>query len=194
MRVRGRGPRRVQGRALAFLYAVPSFQRPGMRTVFGRLLSLVPVLLGLCVLCFVLLSLVPGDPVTAMLGLEADPAAIATLRARYALDQPLPVRFLVWLGHVLTGDLGRSIQTGRPVAAMVATALGPTLQLALAATVVSLAIAIPAGVVAAARRDRAADLLASFVALCGLSLPSFWLAILLILGLSIDLPLLPSSG
>ncbi len=194
MRVRGRGPRRVQGRALAFLYAVPSFQRPGMRTVFGRLLSLVPVLLGLCVLCFVLLSLVPGDPVTAMLGLEADPAAIATLRARYALDQPLPVRFLVWLGHVLTGDLGRSIQTGRPVAAMVATALGPTLELALAATVVSLAIAIPAGVVAAARRDRAADLLASFVALCGLSLPSFWLAILLILGLSIDLPLLPSSG
>ena len=165
-----------------------------MRMIGGRLLSLVPVLFGMCVLSFGLLALIPGDPVTAMLGLEADPAAIATLRAKYALDQPLPVRFVSWFGHVLTGDLGRSIQTGRPVLRMIVDALGPTLELGLAAMLISLAIAIPAGIVAASRRNGPADLAASLIALCGLSLPSFWLGILLILGLSIRLTLFPSSG
>ncbi|MDT7952621.1 MAG: ABC transporter permease [Acetobacteraceae bacterium] len=165
-----------------------------MRLVGYRLLGLLPVLFGLCLLSFTLLALVPGDPVTAMLGLEADPAAIAALRAKYALDAPLPLRFLAWFGHLLTGDLGRSIQTGRPVLATVATALVPTLQLGAAATLVSLLTAIPAGIIAAARRGRPADLLVSILALCGLSLPSFWLGILLILAFSIALPLLPSSG
>ena len=165
-----------------------------MRMVGFRLLSLLPVLFGICLLSFVLLALVPGDPVTAMLGLEADPAAIVALRAKYALDDPLPLRFLAWFGHVLTGDLGRSVQTGRPVLATVAAALVPTLQLGAAATVVSLVIAIPAGIVAAARRNGAADFIASFIALCGLSLPSFWLGILLTLSFSITVPLLPSSG
>lgn len=165
-----------------------------MRALAGRLLSLVPVLLGLSVLTYGLLALVPGDPVITLLGLEADPQSIATLRARYALDQPLPVRFLSWLGHALTGDLGRSIQTGRPVLATVGAALVPTLQLAAAALLVSLLIAIPAGVVAATRRGRPADAAASLAALAGLSLPSFWLGILLILAFSINWPLLPSSG
>ena len=165
-----------------------------MRMIGFRLLSLLPVLFGICLLSFVLLALVPGDPVTAMLGLEADPAAIVALRAKDALDDPLPLRFLAWFGHVLTGDLGRSVQTGRPVLSTVAAALVPTLQLGAAATVVSLVIAIPAGIVAAARRNGAADFIASFIALCGLSLPSFWLGILLILGFSIAMPLLPSSG
>jgi peptide/nickel transport system permease protein len=165
-----------------------------MRMIAGRLLALVPVLFGLCALSFALLASVPGDPVTAMLGLEADPAAVATLRAKYALDQPLPLRFLAWFWQVLQGDLGRSIQTGRPVLAMIGDALVPTLQLALAALVVSLVIAIPAGVVAATRRNGAADFAATLVALCGLSLPSFWLGILLIMGFSIAIPVLPSSG
>ena len=165
-----------------------------MKMIGFRLLSLLPVLFGICLLSFVLLALVPGDPVTAMLGLEADPAAIAALRAKYALNDPLPLRFLAWFGHVLTGDLGRSVQTGRPVLATVATALVPTLQLGAAATIVSLLIAIPAGIAAAARRNQPADFIASIIALCGLSLPSFWLGILLILAFSIALPLLPSSG
>ena len=165
-----------------------------MKLLLGRLLALLPVLFGMCVLSFGLLALVPGDPVTAMLGLEADPASIATLRAQYALDQPLPLRFIAWFGHVLTGDLGRSIQTGRPVLSMIGAALVPTLQLGAAAMIVSLLIALPAGIIAAARRNEVADLVASILALCGLSLPSFWLGILLILGLSIAVPLLPSSG
>lgn len=165
-----------------------------MRIVVRRLLALLPVLFGICVLSFVLLAMVPGDPVTAMLGLEADPAAIATLRAKYALDQPLPLRFAAWFGHVLQGDLGRSIQTGRPVISMIAQAFVPTLELSLAALIVSLAIAIPAGVVSATRRNGPSDFTVSLLALCGLSLPSFWLGILLILGFSIALPVLPSSG
>ena len=165
-----------------------------MRALARRLIALVPVLLGLSVLTYALLAMVPGDPVVTLLGLEATPESIATLRARYALDQPLPLRFLSWLGHAATGDLGRSIQTGRPVLGMVGAALVPTLQLAGAALLASLLIALPAGVVAATRRGRAADAAASLVALAGLSLPSFWLGILLILAFSIHLPWLPSSG
>jgi peptide/nickel transport system permease protein len=165
-----------------------------MQALAGRLLALVPILFGLSLMCFGLLALVPGDPVTAMLGLEADPAAIATLRAKFALDQPFVVRFGVWLGHLLTGDLGRSIQTGRPVLRMVLDALGPTAELAGAALLVSLLIAVPAGVVSATRRNQKADFIVSLIALCGLSLPSFWLGILLILGLSIAVPIFPSSG
>ena len=120
-----------------------------IRTILGRLAALVPVLFGLCVLSFGLLAMVPGDPVTAMLGLEADPAAIAALRAKYALDDPLVVRFFAWFVHVLVGDLGRSIQTGRSVTAMIGSALVPTLQLGAAAMVVSLLVAIPSGIIAA---------------------------------------------
>ena len=165
-----------------------------MRAIAGRVIALLPILFGLSVLSFTLLAMVPGDPVTAMLGLEASPEAIATLRAKFALDQPLPVRFLAWFGNLLQGDLGRSIQTGRPVLEMVVTALGPTLLLAGAALLVSLAIALPAGIVAATRRNQPADFAVSLVALCGLSLPSFWLGILLILGLSIAWPVFPASG
>lgn len=165
-----------------------------MRAIAGRVIALLPILFGLSVLSFTLLAMVPGDPVTAMLGLEASPEAIATLRAKFALDEPLPVRFLAWFGNLLQSDLGRSIQTGRPVLEMVVTALGPTLLLAGAALLVSLAIALPAGIVAATRRNRPADFAVSLVALCGLSLPSFWLGILLILTLSIAWPIFPASG
>ena len=165
-----------------------------MRALLGRLFALVPVLLGLSVLTFLMLAAIPGDPVVTMLGMEADPQAIATLRARFALDQPLPMRFLAWLGHALTGDLGRSIQTGRPVLSTVLTAMVPTLELAGAALLVSLLIAVPAGVVSAVRRGGVADAAASLLALAGLSLPSFWLGILLILLFTIRLPWLPSSG
>lgn len=165
-----------------------------MRAIAGRVIALLPILFGLSVLSFGLLAMVPGDPVTAMLGLEASPEAIATLRAKFALDEPLPLRFLAWFGNLLQGDLGRSIQTGRPVLEMVVSALGPTLLLAGAALLVSLAIALPAGIIAATRRNRPADFAVSLVALCGLSLPSFWLGILLILSLSIAWPIFPASG
>ncbi|TCR79554.1 ABC transporter permease [Rhizobium sp. BK376] len=165
-----------------------------MKLLISRVLSTVPVLFGLCVLSYTLLAMIPGDPVTAMLGMDASPDAIAALRAKFALDQPLPIRFLSWFGHLLTGDLGRSIQSGRPVLDMVMTALVPTIQLGLAALLISLLIAIPAGVISASRRNTAADYGVSLLSLAGLSLPSFWLAILLVLFLSIRLQLFPSTG
>lgn len=164
------------------------------RYIAFRLLALVPILLGTSFVSFGLIHLVPGDPVVAMLGLEADAQAIAALRAKLALDRPFLVQYVAWLGHVVTGDFGRSIQGERAVLPLVLNALVPSAQLALAALVVSLLIAIPTGIVAARRRNTARDYAASFVALCGLSLPSFWLGVLLILGLSIQIPLFPSSG
>jgi peptide/nickel transport system permease protein len=138
--------------------------------------------------------MIPGDPITAMLGMDATPEAVAVLRAKYDLDAPLPIRFLSWFGHLLTGDLGRSIQTGREVAGMVTTALVPTMELGFAALIISLLIAIPAGVISAAKRNRAPDYFVSVLSLAGLSLPSFWLGILLILFFSIRLQIFPSSG
>ncbi|MFN3614424.1 MAG: ABC transporter permease [Rubrimonas sp.] len=162
--------------------------------IFLRILSLAPVLLGASLVAFLLVRLIPGDPAVALLGMEADEAAIAALRARLALDRPLPAQYLAWLGAILTGDFGRSIQGGREVLPLLMGALGPTALLAAAALAVSLVIAIPAGVIAATRRGTRWDYAASFAALCGLSMPSFWLGVLLILAFSIHLPLLPASG
>lgn len=165
-----------------------------MLIVLTRLLSLLPVLLGTSLVSFFLIRLVPGDPAVALLGLEADATAIAALRQRLALDQPLVVQYLSWLGNVLRGDFGRSIQGGREVFPLLIGALGPTALLAFTALLISLAIALPAGIVAATRRNTAGDYLVSFIALCGLSMPSFWLGVLLIMVLSIWFPLFPSSG
>ncbi|MAC77224.1 MAG: glutathione ABC transporter permease GsiC [Rhodobacteraceae bacterium] len=165
-----------------------------MRYLAIRLLAMVPILFGISVLTFLMVQLVPGDPIVSMLGLEATDQAIDTLRARYGLDQPLPVQYFAWLGQLFQGNLGRSIQTGRPVLAMLGDAIWPTMQLAGAAIVVSLVIAIPAGILSAVKRNSPLDFLSSLVALFGLSVPSFWLGIMLILALSVSFPIFPASG
>ena len=165
-----------------------------LRVALTRVASLLPILLGISVVTFSLIRLVPGDPVIALLGMEANESAIQALRRQLALDQPLIAQYLAWAGRILTGDFGRSIQGGRDVLQLLLGALWPTALLSLAALVVSLLISIPAGIVAATRRNSVADYSASFVALCGLSMPSFWLGILLIMGLSIAWPIFPASG
>lgn len=165
-----------------------------LRYIAYRLMALVPILLGTSFVSFGLIHLVPGDPVVAMLGLEADAQSIQALREKLALDRPVLVQYVAWLGNVLTGDFGRSIQGERAVASLVFNALVPSAQLATAALAVSLLIAIPAGVIAARHRNASKDIAASIVALCGLSLPSFWLGVLLILAFSVHWPLFPSSG
>ncbi len=164
------------------------------RYLATRIASLVPILFGTSVIAFLLIRLVPGDPAIALLGMEADATAIATLRTQLALDQPLIVQYASWLGLILTGDFGRSIQGGRQVLPLLLNALGPTALLSVAALVISLSIAIPAGIVAATRRNSGADYGASFLALCGLSMPSFWLGVLLILAFAIHVPIFPASG
>lgn len=165
-----------------------------LKYIVGRLMALVPILFGVSVVAFLLVKLIPGDPVQAMLGLEATPEAIRTLRHQYGFDRPLYEQFGRWLWRVLQGDLGNSVQTHLPVARMIADAIGPTAQLSIAGLLVSLIIAIPAGVLSATRKNSLVDLVASFSALGGLSLPSFWLGILLILFFSVTLQILPSSG
>ena len=164
------------------------------RVVLIRIVSLLPILVGISVVTFSLIRMIPGDPVIALLGMEADETALQALRSQLALDRPLVIQYFAWASRILTGDFGRSIQGGRDVLSMLLGALGPTALLSLAALAVSLLISIPAGIVAATQRNTLADYSASFIALCGLSMPSFWLGILLIMGLSIAVPIFPASG
>jgi peptide/nickel transport system permease protein len=159
-----------------------------------RLLATVPVLIGISILTFALVHAVPGDPVTAMLGMHYEESQAAELRARYGLDRPLPVQYLTWLGRVVRGDLGRSVMSGQTVRGAIAERLPVTLQLAVGSLLLAILVALPLGILAAARRQRLTDGLASTLGLLGISVPGFWLATLLILGVSLKLGWLPSSG
>lgn len=159
-----------------------------------RFVAMIPVLLLVSVIVFSLIHLTPGDPATSMLGEEATPQAVAALRAKLGLDQPIPVQYAKWLGAVLRGDLGRSIRSNQPVSEAIAERLPVTIELAVLAITISLIIAIPAGIVAAMRRNSALDAGSTFVALLGVSLPNFFLAILLILLFGVKLKLLPPFG
>jgi peptide/nickel transport system permease protein len=138
--------------------------------------------------------LIPGDPARVLAGTDADASSVEEIRQKYGLNDPIPVQYLRWLGLALRGDLGESIRTREPVRRVVAQKLPVTIQLAGSAILVALAIAIPAGVVAALRRNSAWDYLASGVSLGGVSVPNFWLGIMLILFFSVRLRWLPASG
>lgn len=165
------------------------------KQVATRVLATVPVILGIVLMAFVLMRLVPGDVVDAMLADSAqDPVVAAELRRVFGLDRPAPVQLLDYLGGLARGDLGTSLRTGRPVLEEIGARLPATLELTLAALLVSLTIAIPSGVISATRRDRIPDYIARAVSLVGLSVPNFWLGILLITLFAVQLRLLPSGG
>ena len=156
--------------------------------------AVVPILVVVSVVVFSLIHLTPGDPVRIMLREEADPATVATLRHQLGLDQPLPLQYLTWLGRAVQGELGRSIRTNQPVMDAIRQRAPVTLSLAMAALLVALAIGLPAGILAALRRNSVVDVTATLVAISGVSLPSFWLAVLLILVFSLTLGWLPPLG
>jgi peptide/nickel transport system permease protein len=145
-------------------------------------------------LVFTLQKLLPGDPVLAMAGEDRDPAVIEQLRQRYGFNDPLPVQYFHWAGQVLQGDLGMSLRTHQTVATLLAEKLPPTIELAVLSTLIALLIGIPAGILSAVRKGTLVDHLANVVALSGLSIPHFWLGILLILLFSVTLHWLPAVG
>jgi ABC-type dipeptide/oligopeptide/nickel transport system permease component len=159
-----------------------------------RVLLTIPVLLGVATLVFSLIHLVPGDPAQAMLGEGASPDDVRQLRTRLGLDRPLIVQYRDFLSGLARGDLGVSLRLDRPVVSVIAERLPATAELALAAMLVSVALAIPLGVAGAVWRGRAVDHVAMTLALAGISMPNFWLGPLLALVLSVELGWLPVSG
>jgi peptide/nickel transport system permease protein len=153
------------------------------------------ITLGLIsLIVFTGVRMIPGDPARVLAGTEADAAGIEEIRQKYGLHDPIVVQYLKWVGLALRGDLGESIRTRQSVGATVLTKLPITVELALLSLLVALVIAIPAGVIAAVRRNTIWDLLASGISLCGVSVPNFWLGIMLILLVSVRFGWLPASG
>ncbi|MFN7027327.1 MAG: ABC transporter permease [Pseudorhizobium sp.] len=159
-----------------------------------RLLSVFPVLLGISILVFLVMAMIPGDPATAILGAYATPQNVERINRDLGLDKPLLQQYFIWLGNVLQGDFGRSFALNRPVLDEVLERFRATLLLAGVSLALCSAIGLVAGVVSAVRQFGWADRVITFVVLAGISMPSFWLGLILILLFSVKWRLLPASG
>ena len=165
-----------------------------IRFLARRLLLTLPVLAGVATLVFSLIHLVPGDPVEAMLGESASREDAANLRHQLGLDRPLYVQYAVFIRGAVTGDLGHSLRTGQSVAATIAERMPATIELAFAAMLFAVLVAVPFGIVAAVRGGTTLDHLATGLALVGVSVPGFWLGPILALVFAVELGWLPVSG
>ena len=159
-----------------------------------RLIYLVPVAFGVSLLVFALVHLAPGDPISAIVPPDAPKEVVDKLKEYYGFDKPLPVQYLRWLGVTLTGDLGTSIGTGRSVATEVGSAFGNTIILAIAATLFAFTLAVILGTSAAYAKSRIVDRLVTMITLIGVSIPHFWLAIVLVIIFAVELGVLPPMG
>ena len=146
------------------------------------------------ILVFVGIRALPGDPALALAGEESDPAALEQIREKYGLHEPVPVQYLRWLGLALQGDLGESTRTGLDVTPIIIERLPITIELAVLSVLIGVLLGITAGVLAAVRRGFVADYTTTSVALVGISIPNFWLGLMLILVFAVHLKWLPASG
>jgi len=162
--------------------------------ILRRILISIPTLLLVSIFVFMLQKLLPGDPVLVLAGEERNPEILAYLREQYRLNDPLIVQYFHWLGNVLQGDLGMSLRTQQPVTRLIADKLPVTIQLAVMAMFFAFLVGIPAGIISAVKKGTLIDYIANIVALSGLSIPNFWLGIMLILLVSVNLGWLPASG
>lgn len=170
-------------------------KRGFLRYVTIRILQTIPVLVGISMVVFVIIHFAPGDPVVNRLGIQATEENIQELRRAYGLNQPLYIQYLEWLGGILRGDFGRSLtQGGRPVADLIRSRLPATLFLAVSSLVVSIVIALPAGVLSAVKKNTLTDYGVSVGALSGVSIPNFWLGLILILLLARIMGVLPAGN
>ncbi len=165
-----------------------------MSYLIRRLLTLITTLLLVSVVGFAIVQVVPGDPAQLILGTEAPAEALAEMRAKLGLDQPLPWQYLTWLGKALRGDLGTSLRHERPVSLLMAERLPVTLSLTVLALGLALLVAIPLGILGATHQRTVLDYACLLFAQLGLVLPSFWIGILLILLLALNWRWLPSGG
>lgn len=164
------------------------------RYLLRRLLYVAPIAVGVTLIVFALVHIAPGDPISAILPDDATPAMIEEARREYGLDRPLPVQYGIWLGRALSGDFGTSLGTGRSVASELALAVGNTVILAIAAGLLACTLGILLGLVAGLARDRLADHVASFLTLSGVSLPHYWVAIILVIVFAVEFQVLPPIG
>ncbi|UWR35477.1 ABC transporter permease (plasmid) [Sulfitobacter sp. W027] len=162
--------------------------------ILRRVVIAIPTIILISVFVFTLQKLLPGDPVLAMAGEERDPQVLEFLREKYRLNDPIPVQYFTWIGNALTGDLGISLRTNQPVLELIGQKLPVTIQLATMAMIFAMLIGIPAGIFSAVKKGTLTDYIANVVALSGLSIPNFWLGIMLILLVSVKWKLLPASG
>lgn len=165
-----------------------------IRYTFQRVLLAIPLLIGLSVVVFAYVRLIPGDPVTAMLGVQANPELVARLNAQYGFDQPIVDQYLLWVGNVLQGDFGISFRDRQPVMPLILDRIPATLQLMFGGLLVALVVSIPAGIVAGMRYRTRTDRVISSITLIGLGSPGFWLGTILIVIFALVLRVLPSQG
>ena len=164
------------------------------RYIFQRLLSLIPVLFGVSLLVFAILKFVPGDPAQQVAGLDASAEDLEAIRHQMGLDRPVHVQYLYFVGNALRGDFGRSIRSHRPVVEELGSRLPNTVMLTLAAMALAVVLGIGLGVVAATRQYTLWDSLSMAVAMLGISVPIFWLGLMLMLLFAVQLRWLPTAG
>ena len=165
-----------------------------MTKIGRRIVGAVPVLFGISFLVFMLMHLAPGDPVVLLLGDDATPADVARVRQQWGLDQPLLVQYWQFISRALVGDFGKSLKFGEPVLKLIAERLPATIELAIVSLLVAILISIPIGIYSAIKRDTLFDHAGTGIALIGVSLPNFWLGIMLIYFLGGQWNLLPVAG
>lgn len=162
--------------------------------ILRRLLLVVPVLVGMSILVFFIMALLPGDPAQAILGSYATPENLTRLRHELGLDKPVVLRYFIWFSNILRGDFGRSYSLNRPVISEVIDRLGPTMLLAGTSLMLASVLGILSGIVAAVKQFRWQDKFFTLLVLVGISAPSFWLGLVFVLVFAVDLGLFPVSG
>ena len=179
---------------ITFSFLLLTFQTTMGRYIVRRLLNLIPVLFGITLLVFLFLHLIPGDPAIVMLGDRATPDQVEALRERMGLNEPLPLQYLAFLGNLARFDLGSSIFTGVPIIREILIRWPATFELSVAAMLIALVLGIPAGVLAAVRKNSWLDNLTMSGSLIGVSMPVYWLGLLLVYLFAVNLQWLPPSG
>lgn len=165
-----------------------------LRYIFHRLVYTVPIMIGVSIVCFSLVHLAPGDPLSAVLPEASTPEQVADVTAAYGFDKPLPLQYLYWLGKFMSGDFGQSIISQRPVLSEVLAAVSNTLSLAVVAVTFGFVLGIGLGLLAGYNSGSAVDRVATAIAITGVSIPHYWLGMVLIIVFSVNLGLLPVTG